>query len=307
MEKMRPHLLFCYTESPISLKIIDYLRTLFDGSSLRLTLYHLVEIPSSLLLPQRDYLKEVKREEALENFCREAKERTLGHFERISQALRETVDLQVDYVIDYTEGDKAEKLLHFLEDKAYSAVVMGKRGLGRLASIWAGSFTQKMILYAKQPLWIIRAKEPNKKILVAFDTGERGLKVLEYTFGILSYLKDYQVTLFHALIWLGSSFHLEGSFASVLPRELPENLKETLQEAQKLLTKYNLPEERIKLKLSSHFLGPASAILREVRREGYSTVVIGKRGRGGFAGLLLGSVATKLVSLLEREALWLVP
>ncbi|MCX7873415.1 MAG: universal stress protein [Caldimicrobium sp.] len=48
-------------------------------------------------------------------------------------------------------------------------------------------------------------------------------------------------------------------------------------------------------------------MIKEVRRGNYATVVVGKRGKGGFHDLLVGSVTSKLLNSLESEALWLIP
>lgn len=55
---------------------------------------------------------------------------------------------------------------------------MGKKELGKLASIYADSFSPKMILYGNQPFWIISNEKFNQKLLVAFDLVEQRLKVI---------------------------------------------------------------------------------------------------------------------------------
>jgi len=44
-------------------------------------------------------------------------------------------------------------------------------------------------------------------------------------------------------------------------------------------------------------LDPAEAIIEAARREHADAIIVGRRGRGQLAGLLLGSVSQKVVSL----------
>lgn len=307
MEEVIPHLLCCYTRGHFGQRIIRYLKKLFEGSRLNLTFYHLIEIPRSLLLPSRDYLKEIQREEELEEFIKREKESLLKELGEISEDLRKVMDLKTTFIVEPVEGDKAERVLQFVKERDFTAVVMGKRGLGKLASIWAGSFSQKMLLYSSLPLWIVRNKVFNRNILVAFDLGERGLRVIDYALNILSHLKDYRVTFFHCLGLISKPSFLEGSLEDLLHYDISPDLKEFLLKVQTLTSKANLPQEKISFKITSSFLGAAPAIIREVKRGEFTTVVIGRRGRGGFPGLLLGSVSSKLISSLESEAIWIVP
>lgn len=304
MEKIIPHFLLCYDECPACRNILTYLKHLFEGREIELSLLHVITIPTSLLLPQRDYLREIKREEEIEKFCRENQERVRKRFEEIIQDLLKSLQVKAHFYIEFAESDRALALLQFLKDKNFDAVIAGKRGLGRLASIWAGSLTQKLILYTHQPLWIVRGKDFDRKILVALDLGERGLKVAEYTGRVLSFLKDYTATFLHVTL-TGRTW--EGSFEDNLPLDLDPEIIDFFHRIKESLRHFHLDFSRLKLKVTTSFLGPTYAILKEARRGQFTTLVVGKRGRGGFPELLLGSTATKLISTLEDRALWLVP
>ena len=74
---------------------------------------------------------------------------------------------------------------------------------------------------------------------------------------------------------------------------LESEAKQILDRARKRLRRRGVTAA----KLQSAWGDPAQVIIDTVRREKADILVIGRRGRGRLAGLLLGSVSQKLTSL----------
>jgi nucleotide-binding universal stress UspA family protein len=78
-------------------------------------------------------------------------------------------------------------------------------------------------------------------------------------------------------------------------REHHEKLaEEALAPARKLAAR-----EKIRARFVTAVASPAAAIVRLAKRSRGDEIVMGTRGRGGVAGLLLGSTAMKVVQLAE--------
>ena len=54
------------------------------------------------------------------------------------------------------EGPPAEAILNVADTRAVDLIIMGTRGLGRLASVVIGSQSQKVIAHAKCPVLLVR-------------------------------------------------------------------------------------------------------------------------------------------------------
>jgi nucleotide-binding universal stress UspA family protein len=74
-----------------------------------------------------------------------------------------------------------------------------------------------------------------------------------------------------------------------------ELLEEELSEAEERARRAGLKPKAIRTKLL--WGDSAEALIEAIRREKADAIVVGRRGHGRLAGLLLGSIAQKLVSL----------
>jgi nucleotide-binding universal stress UspA family protein len=80
-----------------------------------------------------------------------------GDAEKILQeTLREIGDLPVEIHTEVLEGDPAEAILKVADTRKSDLIVMGSRGLGRLAGLLLGSTSQKVVAHAHCPVLIVR-------------------------------------------------------------------------------------------------------------------------------------------------------
>lgn len=84
--------------------------------------------------------------------------------------------------------------------------------------------------------------------------------------------------------------------APLLAKETEQELlEEELSEAEKRARRAGLKPKSIRIK--SLWGDPAETLIEAIRSEKADAIVVGRRGHGRLAGLLLGSIAQKLVSL----------
>jgi len=151
-----------------------------------------------------------------------------------------------------------------------------------------------------------------QKLLVAVDGSEQSLEVVRYVAGICA-PKRIEVTLFHVLSPVSESFWdlrtaPESSVTEPYRRWLARHqnaMEDFMVDARQVLSDSGFPDEAVRVVVQPRQEGIARDILQEAHR-GYRAVAVGKIGRNPITRLVMGSVASKLVSALSEVTLWLV-
>lgn len=135
---------------------------------------------------------------------------------------------------------------------------------------------------------------PFKRILIPVDYSQHSRAALDYA-ARLAARSGAELTIVH--VWDRPSYVTDAVLVGhgTSQRPLGELIRENAEHDMKeFLQSAPLPVDiqRRELLLSGD---PASALLKHLETEPYDLVVLGTHGRAGFAHLLLGSVAEKLV------------
>jgi nucleotide-binding universal stress UspA family protein len=150
------------------------------------------------------------------------------------------------------------------------------------------------------------ARQIPSKILLPLDGSERSLGTVRYIAKIRPF-KERQVVLMHVYAGAPESYfdlkrdpRSTGTVVSVKAWEVQQksNAAEYMQNAKAILQDAGFPEDAVKIKIQKRKQGIARDIVREAR-EGYDAVVARRRGVGALRGLVIGSIANKLLERLD--------
>ena len=156
------------------------------------------------------------------------------------------------------------------------------------------------------------------RILIAIDSSENSLKAVRYAADILG--SDSHVTLFHICFRSPEGDALAGElpphhqvsfsgstreFKSWLAQQRADG-EEALDKAKRTLIEGGFDPENIEVKMEERQQGVAADILNEVKKGGYDTVIMGRRGMSGVKRFFLGSVSAKIMHHAQDCAVWVV-
>jgi nucleotide-binding universal stress UspA family protein len=194
----------------------------------------------------------------------------------------------VPVTTDMSAGPAAPMLL--AESTRANLLVLGDRGQGGLIDLIIGSVAVQTTTHAQCPVLIVRGDPvPNGPVLVGVDGSPASALALEFAAEEAA-LRDTELVALH--VWTGND-------STELNDELPMAYEfwEGEQEEGRVLAEAlagiaeRYPDLRVRRQVER---GSARRLLTDRSRTA-QLVVVGSRGHGGFAGLLLGSVGQHLL------------
>jgi nucleotide-binding universal stress UspA family protein len=173
-------------------------------------------------------------------------------------------------------------------------VVVGARGHGSFASVLVGSVSEQVATHAQSPVVVVRPESPERgseagRVVVGLDASERSVAALSYAYAQAS-SRQVGLTVVHSW-WSGEpGGFLGGATWDGDWTTVPD--QETAMVGELLAGWHEqYPDVEVRRRLVRGH--PVGTLVEESR--GAEMLVIGSRGRGGFTGLLLGSVSRRLL------------
>jgi nucleotide-binding universal stress UspA family protein len=205
----------------------------------------------------------------------------------------------------------AQDICNWVESKRADAVLMTTRGRSRLEAFFMGEVSSKLLEYCRVcPVWIVEGKVTSNRVLVAVDSSNNALRAVDHA-GFMLAGTDSPVTLFHTMR------HLRRFVPQEVLDEAPEleelwktkagqEIEPFMSRAKAMLLQAGLNESQITKKVVDGSRSAASDILDEARKNGYGTIVMGRRGLSGVREFFMGSVSSKVLQSSTGMATWIV-
>ena len=237
--------------------------------------------PNDLLGPPAAGKPDVGPQHAAERILSAAADRARG--------VAPTVDISTDLPADVP----AAALIAASRDAGL--VVVGHRGLGGFTGLLVGSVGVQAAAHAACPVTVVRDSDPDKagpvagEVVVGVDGSELSSLAVDFAFSHAA-LHRLGVLAVHVYAFPAFITSLNPPGAAYDIDDLREDHARLLAEA---LAGYrdNYPDVPVRQKVV--YGQPAAVLVAE--SAGAALTVVGSRGRGGFAGLLLGSTSQSVL------------
>lgn len=183
---------------------------------------------------------------------------------------------------------------HILDLSAEATmVVVGNRGRGGLRSAVLGSTSQQIAHHAQCPVVVVRdsAATSANQVVVGVDGSPASLVALREAFAQAK-LRGASLLMVHA--WSTSFAGTLGISGQYFDRVRASEVDEGWALLNQSLAELQATDQSVEIIERLEQGSPAAAII-EASKEAVLTVV-GSRGRGGFAGLVLGSVSGSVLA-----------
>lgn len=295
--------------SVASAKSLDYLTHLFAADT-SLAIHLLNVTPSSGA--GKEWMNEVdplrmqtmpsgKNAQMAHRQLQEAKERLLRkgiHAERIHSHVKPSLS-------GTSNSIRAEA-----ERGGYDAVIVGRRGLGAMGSMFLGSVSSELVERSHQvPLWIVDGEVTSSRFLLAVQSHPSSLMAADHLGFIARHVPNLEVCLYHSESVFGKQqparaedFHQQWG-KSWCDQYLDLENFLFFAHAQ-LLQESGIPRHRIVQLPAQMHLDVSADLLRQAKQHRCGTIVLGRRRRDAIKGQIKG-VSDKTVKQAQNIAIWL--
>lgn len=218
---------------------------------------------------------------------------------------------QVTTEVKLSRSSIANDILHEAKKGMYDALVIGRRGIGKLEELILGSVSTSVLeKNINVPVWIIDGRVNSRKFLVPVDGSQSCLHAVDHLSHLLKNNPYAEITLFHSKAMLAN-------VKEIAPHECKTKFGEEwcdmhtsgddslFHAPEQILLESGFPADRINHLTTTKGMYPSRQIVRQALLDEFGTIVMGKSSKfkkGFFKNTLEQVIAMAIdVSLLITD------
>lgn len=309
---MEKKILVAVDGSFCSLNEVHYLGQMFEGAT-NVFLHLVCIVPAGPMPEGSDWLEEAERRNMMSAGAKQQFAAAREHLKRAAHHLvRHGLGRdQVTTAVELSRTGVAADLVKLARSGYYDALVVGRRGIGRLQALILGSVTKSVLETCWDlPIWVVDGHVDSRKILVSVDGSIHTLKAVDHLGFIFKDIAGVDITLFHstALFARRSAIDLEECRQSFGADWCGDHLgrDDALFHApEQLLRDAGFDMDHVHRLMESRGLEPARDIALQAWHKNFGTIVMGRRPPDARKGVL-GGVSDRLLANTSDIAIWLI-
>lgn len=205
----------------------------------------------------------------------------------------------------------AKAILDYSKQALCDAIVVGRKGISRLAESFIGSVSNSVLEHTSvTPVWAVGGDIASSKIMIAVDGSESALNAVDHVAFVLGGNPDVEITLLHVAPRLRDyctiDFEEEGDPLREIIAQGDKRCVDTFYtHAEQRFREAGLKESQLDIKQVKSKINIGKTIVTEAQKGKYGTVVVGRRGANN--SFFMGSVSRHVLTNASDCAVWLVP
>lgn len=283
--------------SDLAFETVHYLSRIISFKKMQVVLFNVFnKIPESYWDMERQPKVEQRTRE-VRHWAMKTEKMMKEYMEKVGQKLldadfpRENIQMKIHARECGIARDIIREAKH-----GYSAVAVGRKGMGKLRSLALGSVTNKLLEKIDfTPLLVIEKGTNTGKFLLCVDGSGGSMRAVDYVGAVLNG-SDYEVNLTHVIRAREKTGIAEAEIS----------IGAVFDYAKTRLIDAGIKPNQITKQIITGAKSRADTIVKEATQSGYGTIVVGRRGISDVHDFSMGRVSDKVIHLARGHTVWVV-
>lgn len=220
-------------------------------------------------------------------------------------------DQQVTFDAQITTTQTATAIHHEANKGIYDALVIGRRGVGKVGELFFGSVSSFLVEKCHEiPIWIVDGEITSNRFLLAVHSKPQSLLAADHLAFMVQSYPDSEILLYHSNVLFGrDQLAKPEDFHEIWGKEWcdkyldPENY--LFYAHAQVLKDNGISPKRITQLPMSRNLYVSRDLIKQAKKHKCGTITMGRRPRASEKGLF-GGVSDQTLQQAQNLAIWLV-